>query len=378
VTKQRMHDAVKRAICAYFSFWAQIVLRAHEPFIIGVTGSVGKTTTKEAIAAVLSHPDARHVVRRVHKSPGNLNDNLGHALAILRFPDWAQTRLRLAWWIGLAPFKAFRLALFEPRMDVLVLEYALSPNSDFARLVRLAPPDVAVVTAIGPAHLETFGSIEGIAHEKGRLVRAVPANGLVVLGLENPCLAEMSRESVAPVVTAGGIGRELSNNIARTVGAFVGVPEHVVEDALRTTRPVTRRLKFFDLGAFTVIDDTINANPMSMRLALTTLDARASGGQRRIAMLAFMAELGEQSASYHREIGAFARDRADLVIGVGPLAREYAPDWWFADANECARQLPRIVQAGDLVLVKGSASAHMDVVAGALKRHAKQLRNAAA
>jgi UDP-N-acetylmuramoyl-tripeptide--D-alanyl-D-alanine ligase len=375
VTRQQVIDAAKPVIRRYLGFWARVVLRAHRPFIIGVTGSVGKTTAKEVIAAALSHPKARAVLGRVHKSPGNLNDDLGMPLAILQFSDWAKTQPQLIGWMCRAPFRALRLAILGPRADVLVLEYALSPDSEFAAIVALARPNVAVVTAIGPAHLETFGTIEGVAREKARLVRGVPSNGLVVLGSENPFRAEMARESAARVVTVDGVGRDLADNIARVVASFLGVPPEVTEEAIAQVRPVTRRLKVFDFGSIVLIDDTINANPMSMRLALTTLAERGATKRRRVALLGFMAELGPDALAYHREIGIFARDKADLVVGVGTLAREYAPQVWFADADACAREIPQMLHAGDLVLVKGSASAHMDVVAGAIKdygRHALQ------
>jgi UDP-N-acetylmuramoyl-tripeptide--D-alanyl-D-alanine ligase len=378
VTTRRMYDAARRAVRLYFGFWARLVLWVHHPLVIGVTGSVGKTTTKEMIAAVLSHPQARHVVGRIHKSPGNLNDDLGLPLAILQFPDWAKTEAELVRYVCLAPFKACALAFFARRVDVLVLEYALSPDSNFATLIRLARPTVAVVTAIGPAHLETFGTIEGVAREKAQLVQAVPDNGLVVLGKENPCLADMARATSATVVTVDGIGRELASNVARAVGAYVGVPPQAAEDAIAHAGSVTRRLKVFDFGPIVVIDDTINANPMSMRLALTTLAARATNARRRVAVLGFMAELGADAQAFHREIGAFAKHRADLVVGVGALAREYDSAYWFADATECAEHLPRILQVGDVVLVKGSASAHMDIVAGALKDYGRALAGTAA
>jgi UDP-N-acetylmuramoyl-tripeptide--D-alanyl-D-alanine ligase len=378
VTKQALVKAAKRAVRAYLAVWARLVLRVRKPAIVGVTGTVGKTTTKEVLAAVLSHPDARPVVGLVYKSPFNLNDNLGLPLAVLRYPDWQQSTAQLLWWLCLAPFRALKLAFFVRYADVLVLEYALSPDSDFSRLVRLAPPHVAIVTAVGPAHLDTFGTVSRIAQEKGLLVRAVPPSGLVVLGSENPFLSEMAAMTNARVITVTGAGRELSNNIAHIVGPLYGIPKETIESALRDRPAVTRRLKFHELGPVTLIDDTINANPLSMRLALATLSERAAPTQRKVAVLGFMAELGQGSAAYHREIGAFARTRADVVVAVGPPAADYAGDHWFDSAHACGEGLRRILQPGDLVLVKGSASAKMDVVTSALKRLAQNWPDVAA
>jgi UDP-N-acetylmuramoyl-tripeptide--D-alanyl-D-alanine ligase len=378
VWKQQVIAAAKRAVRVYLAACARLVLRMRRPMIIGVTGSVGKTTTKEVIAAVLSDPQARRIVGTVRKSPGNLNDNLGLPLAILGYPDWQSSTPQLFWWLCLAPFRAIKFALSGSYADVLVLEYALSSESDFSWLVQVAPPDIAVVTAIGPAHLETFGTIQRVADEKGQLVGAVAPSGLVVLGSENPFLAEMSRQTRAHVVIVDGIGRGLSDNAARAVGRFLKIPEEAIESGIERKSSVTRRLKFHDLGAITLIDDTINANPMSMRLAITTLAERAAAGQRKVALLGFMAELGSGSSQYHREIGELARRQADVVVGVGAPARDYQPDHWFATAEDCNEHLASILRAGDLVLVKGSASAHMALVTTAIRRLVQAPSGAAA
>ena len=109
----------------------------------------------------------------------------------------------------------------------------------------------------------------------------------------------------------------------------------------------------------TIIDDSYNANPLSMRLGLDRLTEAAQPVQRRVAFLGSMGELGDEAAQYHQQIGAYAHQKADVVIGVGELARHYGPDHWFADSDECARQVNRLVGPDDCVLVKGSHSVHM-------------------
>jgi UDP-N-acetylmuramoyl-tripeptide--D-alanyl-D-alanine ligase len=362
----RLRQGFKRIVFRYFGAWAWLVLRARKPTIVGVTGSVGKTTTKEAIAAVLSHPRAAPIVGTVGKTPGNLNEDFGLPLTVLRFPTWPISRLQLVGWMCAAPVRALRFAAGGRYPDVLVLEYAVCFDGNVPALARLAPPTIAVVTNVGPAHLEVLGTIERIAEAKGALVRAAPKSGLVVLGTDNPCLARMAAEATAPVVTVSGSGRALSDNVARAVGGFLGIPQDVVDAALQEMPPLARRLHFRDLDWVKLIDDSFNANPLSMTLALHTLRDAAVPGQRKVALLGYMAELGGDAAQYHEQIGALARECADVVVGVGEPARHFRSDHWFEDARACSRGLPVIVRPGDLVLVKGSSSSHMYDVADAI------------
>ena len=123
-------------------------------------------------------------------------------------------------------------------------------------------------------------------------------------------------------------------------------------------------------GEITIIDDAFNANPLSMKLALDELASSASPGQRRVAILGTMRELGADTVRYHEEIGAYARARADLLIGVGEHATHYQVQRSFADSNSCAAAIGSIVQAGDAVLIKGSAAVELGVVVNALKESA--------
>jgi UDP-N-acetylmuramoyl-tripeptide--D-alanyl-D-alanine ligase len=264
------------------------------------------------------------------------------------------------------PCRAILLATVRRYPRVLVLEYSASDNGDVGRLAALATPTVAIVTTVGPAHLDRFGTVERVAEEKAALVRHVPSTGLVILGQNNAYTAAMDRCTTARVVKVPGKGRALSEAIARVVGDFFGVPEAVVERAIRECGPVKGRLVVHELGAMTVIDDTFNANPLSMQLGLETMGEMAGGGQRKVAVLGDMAELGVEARRYHVEMGAFARARADLVIGVGEMARAYEPDHWFETSALCAASLPALLHEGDIVYLKGSHSVHMERVAATL------------
>jgi UDP-N-acetylmuramoyl-tripeptide--D-alanyl-D-alanine ligase len=366
-------NIVSAGVDAYFRFWARLVLKMRRPCIVGVTGSVGKTTTKEVIAVTLSHPAARSRVGHVRKSPGNLNSRRAFPLVILGYDDRPGSRLQVMERLVTVPFRALRLATVTRFPKLLVLEYAMGWGGDIAAHVAIAPPTVAVVTAIGPAHLETFKTVERIIEEKSSLVRAVPPSGLVVLGQDNPHSAGMARFSGAPVVHVAGRGRTLSENAARVVGGFFGVPAAAIEDALRDVRPIEGRLATHHLESLTLIDDAYNANPLSMEFGLGMLPELAAPGQRRVAILADMLELGADAARYHRQIAPHARRAADVLVGVGKLAAEYQPDLWFNTADDCAAHLSDFVRRGDCVYLKGSHSMHLDLTVARLKDFARGL-----
>jgi UDP-N-acetylmuramyl pentapeptide synthase len=342
-------------------------LERHRPLIVAVTGSVGKTTTKEAIAAVLGHPEAL-AAQGVRKTLGNSNDYIGLPAAVLGLRASLTTsgRLRL---LARGLVEGWRQRRSPAFPGVLVLEYATgTKRSDIPAMAKLAPPTIAVVTAIGPAHLERFGTLEAIAEHKGALVRAVPPDGLVILGADTPHSAAMKDLSAAPVRLASGRGRELSHGIARIVGRHLGVRDEVIERALAELPATSGRLALLETGRCTLIDDAYNANPLSMTLGLDTLADLAKPGQRRVAVLGSMGELGAQSETYHRQVAAHARTRADLVVAVGDMARHYAGDHWFPTAGECVASIRGLTRPDDIVLVKGSHSVGLEAVVAALER----------
>lgn len=361
------HILKSDAVARYLLFCARLVATAQKPFIIGVTGSVGKTTTTAMIAAVVKHPGAQPIVGHAAKSAGNMNDNVGLAYNILRYDDWGSIALQY-WRLVIAPFRALQLAAAASYPKVLVFEYGFDLPGRLARSTRFLPPNVGVVTTIGPAHLETLRTLEGVASEKSAVVRAVPPSGLVVLGDDHDFVTFLDQASRAPVVRVDGRGLDLCRNIARAVGRHMGIPDAAIDDALGRVKLPMGRLNRLEFDGVDVIDDSFNANPMSMKLGLDTLaEARC---QRKIAILGHMAELGEEADRYHREIGAYARSRADMVIGVGEAAKRYDPDSWFADSGACAARILDIIRPGDCLLVKGSASAKMGRIIGHLRKSA--------
>lgn len=354
---------------AYVIFWGHLVYKIRKPFIIGITGSVGKSTTTAMVAAVLSHPDATRIVGQVGCTYSNMNDNVGLAATLLRFDyvfelPWSYAG-RLALLLSL-PLRALRvIAGRYPK--VMVLECGAGSTANLHRLVEISPPDIAVVTRIGAAHLELMKSLDGVVQEKSALVRAVSPSGLVILGQGHDYVSHFEKVARAPVVKVEGQGVELSQNIARAVCRHMGIPGEVANAGLKDFKSPAGRLNRIDLSDMVVIDDTYNANPLSMQLGLDTLASTAGQGQRKVAVLGGMSEMGDESRRYHEELGEYARSRSDLLIGVGELAKHYAPDHWFDNSVACADGIESLLRPNDFVFVKGSASVRMSRVVSKLR-----------
>ncbi|MDX3387024.1 UDP-N-acetylmuramoyl-tripeptide--D-alanyl-D-alanine ligase [Streptomyces niveiscabiei] len=357
---------------------AHVVARLRDRLtVVGVTGSQGKTTTKDLLAAVLSGtaPTAATL--------GSLNNELGVPLTMLR--AGAHTRF-------------------------LVLEMGARHVGDIAHLTRLVAPDIAVVLNVGRAHLGEFGSRRAIAETKGELVQGLAPGGTAVLNADDPRVAAMRSLTDGPVLTFGrarhadvrvlgealdrlgrpsftlrtadasapvtlpftGAHQALDAAAATAAGLAAGLPLDVAAAALATASLSRGRMELRPLpGGTTLLDDSYNANPDSTRAALDAL--AAIEGTRRIAVLGAMLELGATSEAEHHAVGAYAATRADLVVTVGEGGRAIADG-----AGERAVALPDNATAadwlrarltgGDVVLVKASRGARLDEVATALAR----------
>jgi UDP-N-acetylmuramoyl-tripeptide--D-alanyl-D-alanine ligase len=318
--------------------------------VIGVTGSTGKTSTKDVLAAMVQQQ------RRVVATPLNLNTEIGLPLTILGAP--ADT-------------------------EVLVLEMAMRGAGQIAELATIAEPDVGVIVNVGPVHLELLGSLEAIAATKAELIAGLPPGGTAVVPAGEALLAPHLRDDVTTVTFGDGGDVEAlpagltlpftsahmrSNALAALAAArAVGVePQGSVKVALSERRG--QRIEA--AGGVVVVNDCYNANPMSMRAALDDLAASAPG--RRVAVLGDMLELGPGEVRFHQEIGAHARATGvDLLVTVGPLAAAMAEEFGGAveqvgTAAEAAALLPGIVREGDTVLVKASRGVGLEVVAEGL------------
>lgn len=321
--------------------------------VVAITGSVGKTSTKDILAALLEP----HV--RLVSAEAGFNNEIGLPLTLCRI---------------------------EPDTDVVVTEMGMRGPGQIGALAEIARPEIGVITAIAPVHLELLGSIEAIARAKAELLDALPSNGIAIVPRDAPALepfipdrvdvrrfAEPEveiRDGAAHVRVDGRdvvfafTARHQATNAAAALAVVeaLGVPFPTAPVEVRFSR---WRSEEYELpGGGVLINDAWNANPVAMRAALRHLRERAAG-RRTVAILGEMAELGPDAPRYHEEIGREAQN-VDVVIGVGELARGYEPDVWTADAAEAVEQARLLVQPGDAVLVKGSRSVGLEAVADAL------------
>jgi UDP-N-acetylmuramoyl-tripeptide--D-alanyl-D-alanine ligase len=310
--------------------------------VVGITGSTGKTSTKDLLAAMLA-PQLRVVATHA-----NLNTEIGLPLTVLGAPEGTQA---------------------------LVLEMAMRGAGQIAELVAIAEPDVGVITNVGPVHLELLGSVEAVAAAKAELIRDLRPGATAVVPADEPLLEGHLRDDITIARFADEPlpdGLELpftSAHMLRNARAAVaaaralGVEPHGrVEVALSAMRGQRIELP----GPIIVVNDCYNANPMSMRAALDDLAVSANG--RRVAVLGDMLELGPDELRFHAEIGEHARaDGVELLVTVGPLAREMRGDHAVETAAEAAALVRELVQPGDTVLVKASRGVGLEVVAEALQ-----------
>lgn len=375
--------------------------------VASITGSAGKTTTKDLLALLLGE------CWRVHKSPGNLNNLLGFPLTLLAVDEDCE-------W--------------------LVAEMGMSVPGELAAVSRLGRPDVAVFTNVRPAHLAGFEreggvavGVEAIARAKAELLEGLAGDGLIVANAGNPHVVGLVEQYVAEGPASGRaaamervVWYEVEHAAGKTpaaettardleplagepgtrfllewrgVEALVELPLHGrvnVENflaaaacALRLGVPIERvaaaarragsaagrgEVVLLHSGA-TLVDDSYNSNPEAAELALQA--ARLLDGRRHVAILGEMLELGSAELRYHRELGSAAADLGfDLVVGVGGLTTELvaaaaeggAETLWFEDSRSASAGAPGLIRSGDVVLVKGSRGSALEHVVGALRR----------
>jgi UDP-N-acetylmuramoyl-tripeptide--D-alanyl-D-alanine ligase len=350
--------------------------------VIGITGSVGKSSTKELTWAVLS--------RRYNslKNPGNLNNEIGLPLTLLQL---------------------------RPQHREVVLEMGMYDIGEIAELCDIARPQVGVITNVGPTHLERLGTLERIAQAKVELVEALPADGTAILNIDDPFVRAMAERTRARIMTYGlEPGADLWADDVQSAGLegvrfrlhygqevlHIKVPllgRHSVHTSLRAAavglvegesweeivaglQDVSAQLRLVAVpgpAGSTILDDTYNASPTSTIAALNLLEELPAG--RKIAVLGDMRELGSYQEEGHRKVGTRAADVVSLLITVGPLARIIADEAGhsglpaeavrtLASNEEAITALSEIVAPGDMILVKGSRSMQMEEIVAALSR----------
>lgn len=338
--------------------------------VIGVTGSAGKTSTKDVIAAMLASR------LKVGKTIGNLNNHVGVPLSILRLPCEAR---------------------------VAVLEMGMNHAGEIRALCAMAKPRIGVVTNVGHAHMEAFDSIEGVAAAKRELIESLPEDGVAVLNADDPLVSKFAQvhrgrtitfgiNSPADVraeqvrITDGGVsfhadgvpfestlvGRHSVLNILAgfAVASLYGIrPAQLTEVVKNLAAPSMRGQRLVHEGV-AILNDCYNSNPDAARTMIDVL--RDTPAKRRIAVLGEMLELGRWSESLHRDVGSYvAKGGIDVLVGIrgeachlvdaarqAGLAVDAA--FFFPDAGAAGEHLRRIAQPGDVILFKGSRGTHVE------------------
>jgi UDP-N-acetylmuramoyl-tripeptide--D-alanyl-D-alanine ligase len=340
--------------------------------LVGVTGSTGKTTTKEAVAHVLA------TRFRVLKSEGNFNNHFGLPLMLLKL---------------------------EPEHDLAVIEMGMSHAGEIAALAKIAQPEIGVVTNVAPVHLEFFESVAGIARAKYELVEALPANGTAVLNAEDEYVSQFGRdfrgkvvlyglratadiraENIQPLGSEGStfdvvvgssrekavlhlVGTHNSYNAlaAIAVGLERGLSPSETVAALATLAPADKRGQVVKLGNITIINDCYNSNPKALEAMVDALAAMPA--KRRIVVGGAMLELGPAGDDLHREAGRYIADKkidvllgvqgqAQLMVDAASQAGKRAE--FVATPEEAGAWLARETRAGDVVLLKASRGVKLE------------------
>jgi UDP-N-acetylmuramoyl-tripeptide--D-alanyl-D-alanine ligase len=318
--------------------------------VVGITGSMGKTSTKDILAALCA-PSARVIA-----AEASYNNEIGVPLTLCRL---------------------------EPDTEVCILELAMRGFGQIEYLCEMARPEIGVITNVGPVHLELVDSLDGVRVAKGELIAALPPGGTAIVPVDFPVdrddvavvrVGDVSGEPAGERLVVGGVSfnfsaRHQAQNAATALAAV---------DALGLPRPQSVDVDFSRWrgeegelpGGGLLINDAYNANPVSMRAALAYLAERAEG-RRRVAILGDMAELGHTGPDYHREVGEAAAELGvDELLAVGELARGYleagVSGRWVANVHDAVRQVEELVRPGDAVLVKASRAIGLEAVAAAL------------
>lgn len=410
----------KKILTPILTSFAKIKIGRQKPTIIAVTGNVGKTSAKEAIASILRG------YKKVRVSGGNLNNELGVPMTILG--EWAEEYYDKggtnSFWLKVL-FKSFA-GLFQKDKnypEILVMEYGAGKPGDIAKLARDFKPHIGIVTAVGkiPVHVEYFSDSGELAEEKSKLIQVLDSRDLAILNYDDPAVLDMRRrtkakvltfgfeegaqvqvsnfdfrispegqplgvifklhygDSFVPVKIDGALGKSQAWSVAAAaaVGLSLGINLVSISEAFSQYQPPAGRLKILKgIKDSFIVDDTYNASPASTHLALETLKAlpanlpAAGRAGRKIIVLGDMLELGQYSVSAHQEVGNFAGSFANFLITVGPGGKIIADAagnqmpkeriFSFDNSREAGTKVQELIEPGDLVLVKGSQGMRME------------------
>ncbi len=415
-----MRDVLKSCVVTLLMLESRVALLRFRPRIVAITGSVGKTSTKEAITAALS------LFYRVRGSEKSYNSDFGIPLTILGLKTGGSSAFL---WLKNILTGFFRMLFAINYPEWLVLEVGAGKPGDIRRFGRLLSPDIVVITRFAdiPVHVEFFGTPKAVAEEKTDLARALKKGRTLILGTDDPAVAALAKQfpnqrvityglTGTPDVQGTGYSALFASKNALNAKHPVGfacrvrlgdkefplevqgtIGEHLVQpllaafatgkalslDSSRIAREIGKILELprgrmrvlVGKNDSTIIDDTYNASPVAVEAALRTLSSLEGG--RKVAVLGGMAELGSFSEDEHRRIGGLAARSCDFLVTVGVLAEgirdgacragmKEENTRHFSGSLEAGSALLQEIKEGDRVLVKGSQSARMEHVVKAL------------
>lgn len=387
---------------------ATVVLKRHKPIVVGITGSVGKTSAKEAIYLVLS------TKFRVRKSEKNYNNEIGIPLTIIGTETGGRSLLL---WLGVF-LKWVWVVIFEVSYpEIIIVELGIDRPGDMEYLTSFVQPSLAVVTNVSSSHIEFFGSLEKIAKEKGVLVEKLPASGFAILNADDENVLEMQKNTKAGILTYGfsekadlradrivynyddnqrpdGISFKLEhegNNIPVRLRHILA-PHQIYSALSAIALGITFKINLLEAAVALedfrspqgrmnllpgikntyLIDDTYNASPVSTSAALEVLDIL--GAKRKLVVLGDMLELGGESEKGHRQIvKKVLETNVDLLFTVGKRMKEAVREsagagiierkiFVFDDPETAGRKVQELMREGDLVLIKGSQGMRMEKI----------------
>lgn len=397
---------------------ARSVLKKYSPMIIAITGSVGKTSTREAVFKVVSQQF------RARRSMHSYNNEFGVPLTVLECKSPRRNVIR--WFRVLWRGIALLVKKDEFYPEALVLEFGADRPGDIQRLAALARPRIGIITAIGkiPAHVEFFSGPKAVAKEKANLVRALGIEGFAILNFDDDVVLDMKRETSARILTFGfgegariravslrykhfeegrmGVSFTLEHNgkrikmdlpgilgrqqvysilAAYALGVALGMKSADIRSALITFEAVPGRMKLLEgIKKVWIIDDSYNASPLAMRAALDVLHSLRA--KRKIAVLGDMREIGKYAFEAHQTIGDMATTIVDMLVCIGDAGKVIQQQaiakgldakqvfWFDVDAlPEAASMLQKILKQGDVVLIKASRALHLERIVKAIMAH---------
>jgi len=394
---------------------AHATIWRYKPLVIAITGSVGKTSAKEATYAILKD----HY--KVRKASGNFNNEIGVPLTILG--EWEEIKGPL-FWLKVVFVSLFHLLIKTSYPEILILEYAADKPNDIKYLLEIARPKIGIVTAIGeiPSHIEFYADRDALVREKTRLVEQLPVSGYAILNCDDPLVKRMEvktrgkvmtfgfsfganfritnlenffeddklagitfkvnyQGNVTPFKIKGVLGR--SHAYAAAAASCVGLIlelnlVQISESLFKNYKPASHRMNLVKgIKDTLIIDDSYNASPLSMREAIVSLGEIKN--HRRIAVLGDMLELGKYSDEAHEEIGKEVAKKVDFLICIGEKAKLIAESaikhnfdknkiLIFNNSDSAKKMIKKEIGNFDVILIKGSHAMQLDKIVEELKR----------